>query len=330
MKKNRNPIAITFMILTLIASLFLNGTATELIDIVNQFTESAEDQDETKKADETESIPANSIKTDMETAETKTAETVHEHVYSETVKENEVEATCNSKGSYDEVILCSCGHEMDRRTKYVDALEHDYKLLDVVEATCTADGYSTYACSLCGNQMTDDETDAVGHRFKNLVCEVCGFEQFLESDEIMAILNDSMYFNNYGYNYISDKKSVKVFAKDISSCFTLACTQSFNINSGGISVVAFNVSDYDFDELYMNVGGVAEYEGTVKIKDNDDNNTVRVITKRGTVINFCKTVFALYSARVSNFNRKLVSFDYYSEFEVAPRFYNATGSPQLL
>ncbi len=106
-------------------------------------------------------------------------------------------------------------------------------------------------------------------------------------------------------------------AMDIVPCFEVAPSSADYVP--GATKVPYTASEIP-----------ASFDAETEDEDNDDNNTVRVITKRGTVINFCKTVFALYSARVSNFNRKLVSFDYYSEFEVAPRFYNATGSPQLL
>lgn len=75
------------------------------------------------------------------------------------------------------------------------------------------------------------------------------------------------------------------------------------------------------------------FDAEVEDDDDDDDDVegiVKVVTARGTVINFCKTMFANYSARVSNFNFKPVSFDYYSEFEVESKFYNMTDIPQLM
>ena len=43
------------------------------------------------------------------------------------------------------------------------ALGHDWVAGTVVPATCTADGYTNYACSRCGATKTDDVTTALGH-----------------------------------------------------------------------------------------------------------------------------------------------------------------------
>ena len=69
------------------------------------------------------------------------------------------------------------------------ACSHDYKAA-VTDPTCTAQGYTTYTCSLCGNSYKDDYKDALGHTSKKVdgydatctedgltdgaVCSVCG------------------------------------------------------------------------------------------------------------------------------------------------------------
>ncbi len=54
--------------------------------------------------------------------------TVHEHTALEAVKENDVAATCEIEGSYDEVIYCSeCHEELSRTMKSVSKLSHSYK-----------------------------------------------------------------------------------------------------------------------------------------------------------------------------------------------------------
>ena len=42
--------------------------------------------------------------------------------------------------------------------------EHDYQP-DVTAPTCTAGGFTTYTCTLCGERYTGDETAALGHAF---------------------------------------------------------------------------------------------------------------------------------------------------------------------
>ena len=49
---------------------------------------------------------------------------------------------------------CACGK--------TEACEHNYSAV-VTAPTCTAEGYTTYTCTKCGNSYTDDETDMVPH-----------------------------------------------------------------------------------------------------------------------------------------------------------------------
>lgn len=49
------------------------------------------------------------------------------HTAAEPVRENEVAATCEKAGSYDEVVYCSaCGAELSREAKTIDPLGHDW------------------------------------------------------------------------------------------------------------------------------------------------------------------------------------------------------------
>ena len=89
----------------------------------------------------------------------------------ESVKENEVAPDCTNEGSYDEVVYCEvCGEELSRETITVDALGHDYEA-DVTDPTCTEGGYTTYTCTVCGDEYTADETDALGHTEGEVVYE---------------------------------------------------------------------------------------------------------------------------------------------------------------
>jgi hypothetical protein len=82
----------------------------------------------------------------------------HEHAASRTEKENVVDATCTSKGSYDEVVYCECGHEISRTPVTVDELAHTPKapvIENKVDATCGADGSydEVYYCE-CGEKLS--------------------------------------------------------------------------------------------------------------------------------------------------------------------------------
>ena len=88
------------------------------------------------------------------------------HTESETVRENEVPASCTAAGSYDEVVYCSvCGEELSREEKVIDALGHSFtSYVSDNNATCTEDGTETAKCDRC--EVTDTRTDegsALGH-----------------------------------------------------------------------------------------------------------------------------------------------------------------------
>lgn len=56
-----------------------------------------------------------------------------------------------------------------------DVVMHECDYSEEVTApTCTANGYTTYTCDVCGDTYTGNETDALGHSFVDGACSVCG------------------------------------------------------------------------------------------------------------------------------------------------------------
>ena len=83
--------------------------------------------------------------------------------------ENVVDATCTANGSYDEAFYCvHCSAEMSRVTIETERTSHSYDAV-VTAPSCTADGYTTYTCSACGDTYQDDETDALEHSYDAVV-----------------------------------------------------------------------------------------------------------------------------------------------------------------
>lgn len=83
-----------------------------------------------------------------------------EHKAGTPVKENEVPATCEKGGSYDEVVYCTvCGAELSRETKNTEPTgEHKMTTHEKVDATCAAAGSKAYyECSECGKKFLDAE-----------------------------------------------------------------------------------------------------------------------------------------------------------------------------
>ena len=74
--------------------------------------------------------------------------------------ETVVPAGCESAG--EEIRTCGrCGNVETRET---EPLGHEYEA-EIVEPTCTEDGYTLYECVRCGDGYRDDETEALGHSY---------------------------------------------------------------------------------------------------------------------------------------------------------------------
>ena len=60
-----------------------------------------------------------------------------------------------------------------------EALGHDWEIISEEEATCTADGSTTYECAACGESKTET-VKALGHTYVDGFCSECGEAQPLE------------------------------------------------------------------------------------------------------------------------------------------------------
>ena len=104
-----------------------------------------------------------------------------------------------------------------------DAHEHSYEAV-VTAPTCTEGGYTTYTCA-CGDSYVADETDALGHDWKGLVCTRCGetrenpFTDVKEKDfffdpVLWAVENgitNGMSANEFGVNSTCNRAQVVTF-----------------------------------------------------------------------------------------------------------------------
>ena len=97
------------------------------------------------------------------------------HTPADSVRENEVAATCTAEGSYDEVIYCeACDEEISRTSKTIDKLAHtpaDPVRENEVPATCTQEGSydEVVYCEVCGEEIsrTPQVTDKLAHTYSD-------------------------------------------------------------------------------------------------------------------------------------------------------------------
>lgn len=91
--------------------------------------------------------------------------TEHTHTPGEAKRENVVEATCTTDGSYDEVVRCTeDGEVISTKHVTVPALNHKY-VDTVVPPTCTEKGYTLHKCERGDSEYKDNYTDALGHEY---------------------------------------------------------------------------------------------------------------------------------------------------------------------
>ena len=108
-----------------------------------------------------------------------------EHQYT-VVKE--IPANCATKGEvHKHCDLC------DKKTiEYIECLPHTWKQSNIVDATCTIEGYTLEKCDVCGITQETEKTSALGHEMKETyrfeptvsaegkvvqTCDRCGYEE---------------------------------------------------------------------------------------------------------------------------------------------------------
>jgi hypothetical protein len=104
------------------------------------------------------SMVKNNAEEDVEFAVVPGAVTLHTCVGGEPVRENVVEATCTTDGSYDEVVYCSgCGKELSRETIVVEATGHEMGEWYVYRAsTAKVRGEMRRECAHCDYYETEE------------------------------------------------------------------------------------------------------------------------------------------------------------------------------
>ncbi len=101
------------------------------------------------------------------------------HTAGEVVKENEIEASCETEGSYDEVVYCSvCDEEISREHKTISALGHtagEVVKENEIEASCETEGSydEVVYCSVCDEEISREHKtiSALGHTASEAVKE---------------------------------------------------------------------------------------------------------------------------------------------------------------
>ena len=106
------------------------------------------------------------------------------HTEGEAKIENNVDATCTTAGSFDEVVYCTvCGAELHREHKTSEALGHAFgEWTETKAPTCTEKGTETRTCSRCGETETREVAalghDLIHHEAKAATCTAIGWNAY--------------------------------------------------------------------------------------------------------------------------------------------------------
>ena len=95
------------------------------------------------------------------------------HSYGELIEA--IPATCEGAGAVEHYECSACHKYFNAEYAPLDSIEisatgHNYDSV-VTDPTCTANGYTTHTCLVCGDTYTDATTTAIGHNYKSVVTD---------------------------------------------------------------------------------------------------------------------------------------------------------------
>ncbi|MGN0653495.1 MAG: fibronectin type III domain-containing protein [Oscillospiraceae bacterium] len=177
-------------------------------------------------------------------------------------------ATCTQTGMTQGKKCSVCGAIVEE-AKVVPKTAHKY-IATVIKPTCTANGYTTHKCSVCGNTYTDTVVKATGHKNKTTTtpattsadgrivttCTVCG--EVLSTAKIYKATSIKLSKTSYTYNGKVQKPTVTVknskgealkngtdytvsYASDCKNTGKYAVKITFKGNYSGTKTLYFNI-----------------------------------------------------------------------------------------
>ena len=158
-----------------------------------------------------------------------------------------VDATCTATGLTEGSHCDVCGEVIVAQT-VVDATGHSYNAV-VTDPTCTADGYTTYTCSVCGDSYTGNEVAASGHSYNETgVCTDCGAEEST---------GPTVNFVNYTVDGTISAmisvggNSVATTTQAVGVIATLGADRAFVVNSTQTVVVTYTTDGANYEVILV-------------------------------------------------------------------------------
>jgi hypothetical protein len=127
----------------------------------------------------------------------------------------------------------------DLKPLFGSSCQHDMRLLNTIQPTCTEIGYENHRCSKCYQVYIKNRTQPLGHEYdSNHLCIRCGSlrekvtGEIMDTwDEIISYVNDGSYIYRYGIGaYLG-----RAFGNTHHSCcYSVPASLSSQIRSGAI------------------------------------------------------------------------------------------------
>ena len=183
-------------------------------------------------------------------------------------------ATCTANGNVAYWYCSDCGSAwLDADCTIVTNLksvtlpvtDHNY-IPDVIDPTCTKDGYTDYACE-CGDSYTDNTVPALGHKDENndYKCDACSTKMLPADGEALTIPQALAIAKLMGDTYTTQKYYI-----------TGAMTNLANTQYGN-----FHLKDADGNEIYIyglySADGNTRYDAMSYKPVNGDELTVYTV-----------------------------------------------------
>lgn len=164
------------------------------------------------------------------------------HTEGEYVKENIIEATCTTEGSYDARVYCAtCGRHLYDKKYTTPVLSHNYVATNVVQPSGTSPGYTEYTCSNgCGGSELRDYTNSISVKAGTGCSQITvdGVEPTTEGATRNFVFWQNSVFTLYSYpktGYVFEKWIIR----DANSSVTEDTRQNLPVTlSSNISVEA--------------------------------------------------------------------------------------------
>ncbi len=152
------------------------------------------------------------------------------------------EATCKEKGYTGDIICLDCNAVVSKGNVIGASGNHEYNKV-VTDATCTAEGFTTYTCKVCGDSYEADKTPVKEHNYNKTVtaatCTAEGYTTYTCKDCGDSYQADKTPVADHDYNVVVTAPTCTEGGFSVYTCKVCSDTATKDITEA---------QGHDFDE----------------------------------------------------------------------------------